>query len=321
MTPGTSITVRGLTRRFGQVLAVDDLSFDVAPGRVTGFLGPNGAGKTTTLRMILGLARPDAGTATIGGRAYTDIPQPAREVGAVLEASSFHPGRTAIQHLLLFAPAAGATRARCDELLSLVGLTDAANRRVGGFSLGMRQRLGLATALLGDPQVLILDEPTNGLDPGGIVWLRSFLRGFAADGRTILVSSHVLSEVQQSVDDVVVLARGRMVHASPLSDLADLATPAVHVSSPDAAGLARLVATHGWSATPGNPADGGRTSVALLGTTASAVGAAAHAANLELHELRGETPGLEHVFLSLVGEAPPLERRVPAPTTHQEDRS
>ncbi|PFG37654.1 ABC-2 type transport system ATP-binding protein [Flavimobilis soli] len=321
MTPGTPITVRGLTRRFGQVLAVDDLSFDVAPGRVTGFLGPNGAGKTTTLRMILGLARPDAGTATIGGRAYVDIPQPTREVGAVLEASSFHPGRTAIQHLLLFAPAAGATRARCDELLALVGLTDAAERRVGGFSLGMRQRLGLATALLGDPQVLILDEPTNGLDPGGIAWLRSFLRGFAADGRTVLVSSHVLSEVQQSVDDVVVLAHGRMVHASPLSELAALATPAVHVTSPDASGLARLVATHGWAVAPGAPADGSRTSVALLGTTTGVVGAAAHAANLELHELRGETPGLEDVFLSLVGEAPPLQRHAAEPTTAQEGRA
>jgi len=321
MTPGTPITVHGLTRRFGQVLAVDDLSFDVAPGRVTGFLGPNGAGKTTTLRMILGLARPDAGTATIGGRAYADIPQPAREVGAVLEASSFHPGRTAIQHLLLFAPAAGASRARCDELLGLVGLTEAAGRRVGGFSLGMRQRLGLATALLGDPQVLILDEPTNGLDPGGIAWLRSFLRGFAADGRTVLVSSHVLSEVQQSVDDVVVIARGRMVHASPLAALADLATPAVHVTSPDAAGLARLVAAHGWTATPTAPADETRASITLVGTTTSAVGAAAHAAHLELHELRGESPGLEDVFLSLVGEAPPLQRHAAAPTTDQEGRS
>ena len=321
MTPGTPITVRGLTRRFGQVLAVDDLSFDVAPGRVTGFLGPNGAGKTTTLRMILGLARPDAGTASIGGRAYTDIPQPAREVGAVLEASSFHPGRTAIQHLLLFAPAAGASRARCDELLGLVGLTEAADRRVGGFSLGMRQRLGLATALLGDPQVLILDEPTNGLDPGGIAWLRSFLRGFAADGRTVLVSSHVLSEVQQSVDDVVVIARGRMVHASPLAALADLATPAVHVTSPDPADLARLVAAHGWTATPTAPPDEIRTSVTLVGTTTSAVGAAAHAAHLELHELRGESPGLEDVFLSLVGEAPPLQRHAAAQTTDQESRS
>ena len=321
MTPGTPITVRGLTRRFGQVLAVDDLSFDVAPGRVTGFLGPNGAGKTTTLRMILGLARPDAGTASIGGRAYTEIPQPAREVGAVLEASSFHPGRTAIQHLLLFAPAAGASRARCDELLGLVGLTEAADRRVGGFSLGMRQRLGLATALLGDPQVLILDEPTNGLDPGGIAWLRSFLRGFAADGRTVLVSSHVLSEVQQSVDDVVVIARGRMVHASPLAALADLATPAVHVTSPDPAGLARLVAAHGWTATPTAPPDETRTSVTLVGTTTSAVGAAAHAAHLELHELRGESPGLEDVFLSLVGEAPPLQRHAAAQTTDQESRS
>ena len=317
MTIGSTLSIRQLTRRFGRVVAVDDLSFDVQPGRVTGFLGPNGAGKTTTLRMLLGLVRPDAGTATIAGRSYAQIDRPAREVGAVLEASSFHPGRTGLAHLQLFAPAAGASEARCRELLTLVGLDEAAGRRVGGYSLGMRQRLGLATALLGDPAVLILDEPTNGLDPEGIAWLRSFLRRLAADGRTVLVSSHVLAEVQQTVDDVVVIAHGRLVHASSLAALAALATPAVRVTSPDAPGLVRLVSQHGWAGgthPPTGPAADGTLTLELTGTTASAVGAAAHAADLELHELRGEAPGLEDVFLALVAGAPPRPPS-PAPTS------
>ena len=316
-----AIATRALTKDFGSLRAVDHLDLEVHHGRVTGFLGPNGSGKTTTMAMILDLVAPTAGTAEVGGRRARDHEWPLRVVGAALENTGFAAHRSGRNHLRCWAPAAGASAARIDELLEVVGLTEAADRRVGGFSLGMRQRLGLATALLGDPQVLILDEPTNGLDPGGIAWLRSFLRGFAADGRTVLVSSHVLSEVQQSVDDVVVIARGRMVHASPLAALADLATPAVHVTSPDLAGLARLVAAHGWTATPTAPPDETGTSVTLVGTTTSAVGAAAHAAHLELHELRGESPGLEDVFLSLVGEAPPLQRHAAAPTTDQEGRS
>jgi ABC-2 type transport system ATP-binding protein len=213
------IEVRGLTKRFGQVLAVDQLSFEVESGSVVGFLGRNGAGKTTTLRMLLGLVRADAGTATINGRAYRDLPEPLHQVGAVLEASSFHPGRTARNHLRVQAMAAQVDPSRIDDALDLVGLRDAADRRVGGFSLGMRQRLGLATALLPEPDLLILDEPANGLDPDGVHWLRDLLRGLAADGATVLVSSHILAEVAQTVDQVVILDRGRLVAQSSLDDL------------------------------------------------------------------------------------------------------
>jgi ABC-2 type transport system ATP-binding protein len=215
------IEVRGLTKRFGPVLAVDRLSFTVEPGEVVGFLGPNGAGKTTTLRMLLGLVRPDAGSATINGSSYPDLPEPLHQVGAVLEASSFHPGRTARNHLRVQALAAGVDPSRIDDVLEFTGLTDAADRRVGGFSLGMRQRLGLATALLPDPELLILDEPANGLDPEGVRWLRDLLRGLAAEGATVLVSSHILAEVAHTVDSVVILDHGRLVAQSSLADLTD----------------------------------------------------------------------------------------------------
>ena len=213
------IRAHGLTKKFGSVRAVDDLSFSVERGSVTGFLGPNGAGKTTTLRMLLGLVAPDAGTATIDGRAYADLPEPLHQVGAVLEASSFHPGRTARNHLRIQALAAAADPARIDEVLDLVGLGRAAGQRIGGFSLGMRQRLGLATALLADPEILILDEPANGLDPEGVRWLRSLLRGFAAEGGTVLVSSHMLAETAQTVDSVVIIDHGRLVRQAPLASL------------------------------------------------------------------------------------------------------
>jgi ABC-2 type transport system ATP-binding protein len=213
------IEVRGLTKRFGPVLAVDQLSFEVEAGEVVGFLGPNGAGKTTTLRMLLGLVRPDAGTATINGQAYQDLPEPLHQVGAVLEASGFHPGRTARNHLRIQALAGQADPSRVGDVLTLTGLTDAADRRVGGFSLGMRQRLGLATALLTDPELLILDEPANGLDPEGVRWLRDLLRGMAAEGATVLVSSHILAEVAHTVDSVVILDRGRLVAQSSLAEL------------------------------------------------------------------------------------------------------
>ncbi|AEE46777.1 ABC transporter ATP-binding protein [Cellulomonas fimi] len=312
--PGTDRTIRvdHLSKSFGQVRAVDDLSFEVHPGRVTGFLGPNGAGKTTTLRMLLGLVRPTSGTATIGGLPYGRIRRPLRTVGAALEAASFHPGRTALDHLRTYAPQVGVPDPRAQEVLDLVGLTDAARRRVGGFSLGMRQRLALATTLLGDPPVLLLDEPANGLDPEGIRWLRGFLRALAAEGRTVLVSSHVLSEVEQTVDDVVIIARGRLVHASSLADLARLARPHVTVASPDAAGLAALVERAGWSRAPG-----GRTlapgAVELVDVDAATVGAAAFGARLELHELSTRDPGLEGLFLELVdGPAADATRTVAA---------
>jgi ABC-2 type transport system ATP-binding protein len=213
------IQAHGLTKNYGPVRAVDDLSFSVEQGSVTGFLGPNGAGKTTTLRMLLGLVAADAGTATIGGRAYAALPEPLHLIGAVLEATSFHPGRTARNHLRIQALAAAVDPARIDDVLGLVQLTAAADRRIGGFSLGMRQRLGLATALLADPQILILDEPTNGLDPEGVHWLRGLLRGFAAEGGTVLVSSHMLAETAQTVDSVVIIDRGRLITQSPLASL------------------------------------------------------------------------------------------------------
>jgi ABC-2 type transport system ATP-binding protein len=213
------IQAHGLTKKFGSVRAVDDLSFSVRRGSVTGFLGRNGAGKTTTLRMLLGLVAPDAGTATIDGHVYADLPEPLHRVGAVLEASSFHPGRTARNHLRIQALAAAVDPSRIDEVLDLVQLTGAEGRRIGGFSLGMRQRLGLATALLADPEILILDEPANGLDPEGVHWLRGLLRGFAAEGGTVLVSSHMLAETAQTVDSVVIVDHGRLVTQAPLASL------------------------------------------------------------------------------------------------------
>ena len=260
---------------------------------------PNGAGKTTTLRMLLGLVRPTSGTATIGGRTYAQIRRPLRTVGAALEAASFHPGRTALDHLRLYTPQVGVPDARAGEVLELVGLSAAADRRVGGFSLGMRQRLALATTLLGDPRVLLLDEPANGLDPEGIRWLRGFLRTLAAEGRTVLVSSHVLSEVEQTVDDVVIIARGRLAHASSLPDLARMARVQVRAVSPDAAGLAALVERSAWTAHRRRRPAGGRPA----GTsTPPTVGAAAFAAGVELHELTSRDPGPR-------GAVPPARRR------------
>ena len=216
----TDVTVHGLTKRYGALTAVDDLTFDLRAGRVTAFLGPNGAGKTTTLRLLLGLARPTAGRALIGGRPYAELERPRRVVGAVLEDAALHPGRRGRDHLRILAGPAGASERRVAEVLESVGLADAANRRVGGYSLGMRQRLAVAGALLGDPDVLVLDEPANGLDPGGMAWLRGLLREQAAAGRTVVLSSHVLSEVAQTVDDVVVLHRGVLRYAGPLDALA-----------------------------------------------------------------------------------------------------
>jgi ABC-2 type transport system ATP-binding protein len=295
-----SIAVEGLTKRFGSVLAVEDLTFATTPGRVTGFLGPNGAGKTTTLRMVLGLVTPTAGSALVEGRRYADLPDPLRTVGAALEASSFHPGRSARDHLRVLATAGGLPPRRVDETLQQVGLSDVASRRAGGFSLGMRQRLALAAALLGDPRVLVLDEPANGLDPEGIAWLRGFLRYLAGEGRTVLISSHVLSEVQQTVDDVVIVARGRLVRQATLAELDDPTMRAVAVRTPNpdalqvALSAARLPAAH--------PAGDGRWHV--IGTTTEAIGAAAFAGGVELHELAATASDLERTFLELTADPP-----------------
>jgi ABC-2 type transport system ATP-binding protein len=292
---GHRIDVVGLTKHFGETVALDDLTFSVRPGVVTGFLGPNGAGKTTTLRCLLGLVTPTSGTATIDGRRYRDLERPVRVAGSALEASDFHPGRTARAHLQVLALAAGIDTARADALLAQVGLSDAATRRVGGFSLGMRQRLALAQALLGDPPVLILDEPANGLDPAGIAWLRGFLRALAAEGRTILVSSHVLSEVKQTVDDVVVITRGRLVRQGALADL-DSGPSAVLVRTPSPELLRGSLPGDHVEALP----DG---RLRVRGRTPQEVGHLAFTAGVELHELSPEASDLEQVFLALTTDA------------------
>lgn len=293
-----AIEVDGLTKRYGDVTAVDDLSFVARPGRVTGFLGPNGAGKSTTLRILVGLATATSGSATFGGAAYRDISRPAAVIGAQFE-GAFHPGRSARDHLRVYAPVVGVDEARCDEVLAMVGMTEAARRRVGGYSLGMRQRLGLATALLGDPRVLVLDESANGLDPAGIRWLRSFLRAFADAGGTVLLSSHLLSEVEQTVDDVVIIARGRLRHQSTLDDLRAMTRPAVTLRSPDATSLAAFARSRFGDAAAVESAN----RVRIMSVTAAEVGAAAFADGLEVHGLSDESESLEELFLRLTDTA------------------
>lgn len=290
----TTIEVSKLSKTFGAVSAVSDLSFAVEPGRVTGFLGPNGAGKTTTLRMLLGLVAPTSGTATFGGTAYRNLPRPLETVGTALEASSFHPGRSARDHLGVYAIAAGIPRDRVDAALAQVGLAEHGSRRVGGYSMGMRQRLGLAFALLGDPQVLVLDEPVNGLDPEGIRWIRGFLRDYADSGRTVLVSSHLLSEVQQSVDRVVIIAHGALVYEGTLDALQT--GTRVSVDSPNRKGLAAALRKAGANV---ESRDDG---LLVSGQRAADVGAIAHRAGIALSLLSPEQAGLENVFLELVGE-------------------
>jgi ABC-2 type transport system ATP-binding protein len=289
------IEIRALTKRFRKVLAVDDLSFSVERGRITGFVGPNGAGKTTTLRAVLGLVAPTGGEALVFGRPYSALDDPIRQVGAVLETSTFHPGRSGRNHLRTIATATGIPRSRVEEVLALVGLAPSAKRRVGGYSLGMRQRLGLAAALLGDPQVLVLDEPANGLDPEGIRWLRTFLRELAEQGRTILVSSHVLAELAQTVDDVAIIAKGRLIAHAPVDELTARAGSATHVRSPQAAALQRLLAAAGIEASSaGEDALGVAAEPARVGELAAANG-------IVLHELRPESSSLEEIFLELTG--------------------
>jgi ABC-2 type transport system ATP-binding protein len=232
-TSGARIEIRGLSKQFGSFVAVDDLSFDVEPGRITGFLGPNGAGKTTTLRMLLGLVHPTGGTATIDGQRYVDLPDPLGTVGAALEATNFHPGRSGRDHLRVLADAGSVPLTRVDELLELTGIPAAARKRAGQYSMGMRQRLGLAAALLGDPKVLVLDEPANGLDPEGIRWLRGFLRHLSSEGKTILVSSHLLQEVEQTVDEVVIIANGRLVRAGAMDAMHGTPGAVVRTSEPE----------------------------------------------------------------------------------------
>jgi ABC-2 type transport system ATP-binding protein len=293
------VVAESLTKRFGTLVAVDDLSFRLEPGTITGFLGPNGAGKTTTLRMLLGLAAPTSGRALVFEQLYGQLENPALRIGAVLEATDFHPGRSGRDHLRTLSRAVGLPDSRADEVLRLVELHDAARRRVKGYSLGMRQRLGLASALLGEPELLVLDEPANGLDPEGVRWLRDFLRTFASEGRTVLISSHVLAEVAQTVDQVLIISRGRLVIESSLEQLTARVGGSVRVRTPNAGGLQEALRQAQLQSTPSND------SVLMVhGATSERVGEIAFAAGIPLHELVTEGTSLEEIFLELTAEAP-----------------
>ena len=294
------IEIQHLTKDFGAVRAVEDLSFDIEEGKVVGFLGPNGSGKTTTLRSLVGLVEPSSGSATIHGVPYARLREPVRQIGVMLEAAA-HPARTARNHLRVLAVESGLPLSRADEMLELVDLGDAARRRAGGFSLGMTQRLGLAGALLGDPQILVLDEPANGLDPEGIRWLRDFLRGLASEGRTVLLSSHVLSEVAQTVDEVVVINHGRLITHSPLSALSAGAGPRVRVRSPEHARLAAVLAEHGYHASRE-----GEDGLLVAGSGPEALGQLAFDHGIVLYEIAREASNLEDVFFDLTS-TPDLE--------------
>jgi ABC-2 type transport system ATP-binding protein len=300
------IVASGLTKRFGAVTAVDELSFAAGPGLVTGFLGPNGAGKSTTLRMLLGLVAPDRGVATISGRGYAALPEPGREVGAVLEAAGFHPGRSGRDHLRVYCTACGYPLRRTEEVLELAGLAGAGRRRAGGYSLGMRQRLALATALLGDPAVLVLDEPANGLDPEGIAWLRGLLAGYARSGRTVLFSTHALPEVEQLADRVVILSAGRLAAQGTLAELASDGA-AVSVRTPQAGQLMTSLATAGAGTERTGPG-----SLRVTGMAAAEISRIARAQRIDLHELAASRSGLEQVFLRVTagpGTEPAAQRQ------------
>jgi ABC-2 type transport system ATP-binding protein len=290
----TIIEVRGLTKRFGPAAVVDELSFAVGAGTVTGFLGPNGAGKTTTLRVVLGLVAPTSGQATIWGRHYRDLRARRRRVGAVLEASGFHPGRTVADHLRVRCAATGAGRSRIDAVLADTGMSKLAGRRAGTLSLGERQRLGLAAALLGEPEVLILDEPANGLDPAGVLWLRGFLRRLGDQGRTVLVSSHILAEVAQFADRAVVIDHGRLVSAGSVTELVKAARQAIAVRTPRAGALRDALTAQGAAVRAAGP---GRLEITGLGTEQVATLAAA--LGIPIFEMTADTGSLEEAFLRL----------------------
>jgi ABC-2 type transport system ATP-binding protein len=296
-----TVSIRSLTKRFGGVLAVDGLTFDAPSGKITGFLGPNGAGKTTTLRSLVGLVRPTSGQALIDGRRYQDLPNPRRVVGAVLESGSSRPGRSGRDHLRVLAATAGVGDRRVDEMLDLVGLTDAAGRRASAYSLGMRQRLGLAGALLGEPEVLILDEPANGLDPEGIAWLRTLLQGLAAEGRSVLISSHLLSEVAQTVDRVVIIDHGKLRFAGSLDELGS-GTVSVRAAQQDRLRDALATAGYGVRVVAGG--------LEVVGASPERVGQVAAAEQIALSALTADSASLEAAFLQLTSsdEAPPAAR-------------
>jgi ABC-2 type transport system ATP-binding protein len=290
------IDVRALTKRYRKALAVDDLTFTVRPGRVTGFLGPNGAGKSTTMRLILGLDAPDSGRATIGGKLYRDLRTPMRRVGALLEARALHPGRTAYDHLHYLAASQGLGTRRVDEVLEVVGLTDVAHKRVGGYSLGMGQRLGIAVALLGDPGVVMLDEPINGLDIEGVRWIRTLLRNLADEGRTVLLSSHLLAEVSVTADHLVVIQHGRLVADCATAELLSGQGRSVLVVTPEPDRLAQLVRLEGAQVEAR-----GLDTVLVTGLTAARIGELALPAGIVLHELTPQHASLEEAFVELTG--------------------
>ena len=291
------IEVENLTKRFRKTVAVDDLSFKIREGAITGFLGPNGAGKTTTLRVILGLVHPTAGKATVMGRLYRQLESPTQQVGAVLEASDFHPGRSGRNHLRVLAAATGIPRSRVEEVLQVVDLQGAPGRRAGGYSLGMRQRLSLAGALLGDPGILVLDEPANGLDPQGIRWLREFLRSLAAEGRTIFISSHVLAELEQIVDEVVIIHRGKFVVQASTAELVARAAGGIRARSPQAGQLRAALEEAGVKV-----ASSEGDLLTIADATTAQVGEIAAAKGIVLHELVAESSSLEEAFLDLTSQ-------------------
>jgi ABC-2 type transport system ATP-binding protein len=302
------IEARGLTKRYGETVAVDGLTFDIRPGVVTGFLGPNGAGKSTTMRMILGLDHPSAGSVSVGGRRYRDLGAPMREVGALLDAGAVHGKRTARNHLRWLADAGGLPRGRVEEVLDQVGLADVAGRRVGGFSLGMSQRLGIASALLGDPATLLFDEPMNGLDPEGIRWIRTLLQRFAAEGRTVVVSSHLMHEMEETADHVLVIGRGRLIADTSIAEFTlRAAGNHVHVASPDAAALGELLERAGGHVSPGE--DG---VLSVAGLLAPRIGDLAAEHGLRVHELTPRRASLEAAFMELTEDSVDYRPEVPA---------
>ena len=313
------IEVRGLTKRYGAKTAVDSLSFSLEPGRVTGFLGPNGAGKTTTMRCVLGLDYPDEGTVTVDGKVYQDLAYPMREVGALLEAKAVHGGRSAYNHLLCLAQTNGLPRRRVGEVLDLVGLSDVARKRVKGFSLGMSQRLGIAATMLGDPKMLMFDEPVNGLDPEGILWIRNLMKALAAEGRTVFVSSHLMSEMENTADHLIVIGRGQLIADCTMKEFVASASGAsVRVRTPSADQLMRAVSGKGATSVA---ADDG--SIEVRGMSTEQLGDLAFAEGIRLHELTAVRASLEEAFMELTASSVEYQADAPRPqpTTTSGSRS
>ena len=306
------IEARGLSKRYGTKLAVNNLSFHIQPGTVTGFLGPNGAGKSTTMRMILGLDTPDAGAVTIGGKRYADVPYPMHEVGALLDAKAVHGGRSAYNHLLCLAQTNGIGRKRVDEVIGLVGLAEVAKQRSKGFSLGMGQRLGIAATLLGDPAVLMYDEPVNGLDPEGILWIRNLMKALAAEGRTVFVSSHLMSEMEHTADHLIVIGRGQLLADCSMGEFIEHSSgQSVRVRSPQADDLAKAITAAGGRVSPGDAAG----TLSVQGVNAQQIGDIAFDRGIRLHELAVVRASLETAFMELTGDSVEYHAAMPVGAT------